>query len=392
MTEARFRIDGEELAIPLADVDASDAGFEVRSVPWSYRVRWHAGAPGDALARELAARPRDVLLVDPNVRELHLRALDAFADRTVVARADEAWKSLAEGVLPLVDVLARRGIGKGDRVVVVGGGIVQDVGAFAACVYKRGIPFVFWPTTLLSMCDSCIGGKTGINHHGAKNQLALFSAPREVTIAPAFLATLAPREVQSGLGEILKLHVTGGPAMLARYRALGPKRPGEVPPPDALRALILGALAVKRAVVEKDEFELGLRRSMNYGHTIGHAVEALSGYAIPHGHAVTIGMLVVDAIAAARGLLPRDEHAELRRLGLDLLDAATLRDLAALPPGDLTDLLGRDKKASGGEVTLIVLGAVGDMRFVRVPNDEALATTIREALRGIVAEAGERAR
>jgi 3-dehydroquinate synthase len=381
MNPARFTI--ESHAFEVADIDAPPERFEVRSVPRSYPVRWEDAAPA-ALVRELVlAAPGNVLVVDRNVQRLHLADLDVPADRVFVVDATEDFKTLTHGVLPLVAFFARREINKASRAIVVGGGITQDVGAFAACMFKRGTPFTLLPTTLLSMCDSCIGAKTGVNHDGAKNQLALFSAPREVVLCPAFLDTLAPREIQSGLGEILKLHVTGGPAALARYEALVPPGTGAKVLPDRLRPLILGALAVKRAVVEEDEFELDLRRSMNYGHTVGHAIESLTDYAIPHGHAVTIGMMVVDALSAARGLLSAGERARLDALGRDILGEASLAALRGVDLRRLTDLLGKDKKAVASKVAFVLVKAIGEMRFVALENDAALAAEIAAAVRAI---------
>ena len=378
MTVARFEIEGHRFEV--ADIDAPPSRFEVRSVPRSYPVRWDDRTPVEVVRELLLAAPGNVLVVDRNVQCLHLEGLDFPADRVFVVDATEEFKSLTAGVLPLLAFFARREINKSSRAIIVGGGITQDVGGFAACMFKRGTPFTLVPTTLLSMCDSCIGAKTGVNHDGAKNQLALFSAPREVALCPAFLDTLAPREIQSGLGEILKLHVTGGPEALRRYESLVPLGTGGAIVRDRLPALILGALAVKRAVVEEDEFELDLRRSMNYGHTVGHAIESLTEYAIPHGHAVTLGMLVVNALSARRGLLSSAERARLDALGRDILGEASREALRGVDLGRLTELLGKDKKAVASRVSFVLVASVGSMRFVAIENDAALAAEIAEVV------------
>ena len=374
MTDARFTI--QDRAFEVLDFDRAPERFEVRSVPRPYEVRWDDRAPRE-IVRELVLRaPGNVLVVDRNVQRLHLADLDVPADRVFVLDATEECKSLVQGVLPLIAFFSRREINKASQAIVVGGGITQDVAGFAACMFKRGTPFTLVPTTLLSMCDSCIGAKTGVNHDGAKNQLALFSAPRAVTICPTFLETLGPREVQSGLGEILKLHVTGGPEALRRYESLVPPGTAGTVVAERLKPLILGALAVKRAVVEADEFELDLRRSMNFGHTVGHAIESLSDYAIPHGHAVTIGMLVVNALSAHRGMLAPTEHARLTALGRDILGEGSRAVLRSLDLGRLTELLGKDKKAVASKVHFVLPEAIGEMRFVALENDAALAEEI----------------
>ena len=155
------------------------------------------------------------------------------------------------------------------------------------------------------MSDSCIGGKAGVNYKGAKNQLALFSAPNEVIINPSFINTLEKKDIQSGLGEILKLYITGGPAMLSTYdRCI---KNGTIVNKDDAKSLIMGALAIKKAVIELDEFELNIRKALNYGHTLGHAIESISNYAIPHGVAVVVGMMLVNQMSCERGLLARAE-------------------------------------------------------------------------------------
>jgi 3-dehydroquinate synthase len=381
MTDARFTI--EQTAFTVPDFERAPERFEVRSVPRSYGVRWDDRPPRDVVRELVLASAGNVLVVDRNVQRLHLADLDVPADRVFVIDATEEQKTLTHGVLPLLSFFARREINKSSRAIVVGGGITQDVAGFAACMFKRGTPFTLVPTTLLSMCDSCIGAKTGVNHDGAKNQLALFSAPREVVIDPRFLATLAPREVQSGLGEILKLHVTGGPAALDRYEALVPEGTAGAIDTTRLKPLILGSLAVKRSVVEVDEFELDLRRSMNLGHTVGHAIEALSDYAIPHGHAVTLGMLVVNALSAHRGMLPAAEHARLTRLGRDIVGADSLAALRGLDLARLTELLGKDKKAVASKVTFVLVEAIGALRFAALENDAALAAEIGEIVAGV---------
>jgi 3-dehydroquinate synthase len=150
-----------------------------------------------------------------------------------------------------------------------------------------------------------------------------------------------------------------------------------------LKPLILGALAVKRAVVEVDEFELDLRRSMNLGHTVGHAIEALSDYAIPHGHAVTLGMLVVNALSAHRGMLPADEHARLTRLGRDIVGADSLAALRRLDLGRLTELLAKDKKAVAATVAFVLVESIGALRFVALENHAALAAEIAAIVAGV---------
>ena len=244
-------------------------------------------------------------------------------------------------------------------------------------MYKRGIPWVFFPTTLLSMCDSCIGGKTGINYHHAKNQLALFSAPRRVTICTDFLRTLAPREIKSGLGEILKLFITGGSELLSLFPSYVTTQ-GDVKDFNSFKPLILGALGVKKQIVEKDEFELDLRKSLNYGHTLGHAIEVLSNYQIPHGQAVTMGVLLVNQLSCRRGLLSASDCAFIKSLSTHLFKTSSLsKDMVK----ELPLLLLKDKKAIGKEVNFVFIKKPGETIFVKLEVNPALTQEIMDIMK-----------
>ncbi|NDC39720.1 MAG: 3-dehydroquinate synthase [Proteobacteria bacterium] len=310
--------------------------------------------------------------MDQNVYRLHLQGLRIDPDRLFLLEATEEFKSLGLGVVAVVDWLARLGLTKTDCVIVIGGGITQDVGGFACHLFKRGIPWAFYPTTLLSMCDSCIGGKAGVNHRDAKNQLALFSAPREVCINPGFLNTLPEEEVRSGLGEVLKLHLIGGPRFFERYQELLSRAGSGIPRGSILHDLIWGSLLIKRAVIERDEFELNLRRSLNYGHTFGHAIESLTSFGIPHGKAVAIGMWVVNQLAVDEGLFSVTEHDAVTRAIKCLLDPHDLRQLASIDPKQLGAVLSTDKKNTGSKLNLVVPHQIGSTGFLPVENSETL--------------------
>jgi len=362
---ADFLVQGRKFTARTDMADLSE--FEVRSVPRPYKVTWSDEKDTFAGVRSIMEQNTgNVLFGDRKVFGLH--AGGHLPSRTMQVSATEEFKAL-DGVTDLIDFLMKGGFTKGEKLVVVGGGIMEDVGAFAGAVYKRGIRWCYFPTTLLSMCDSCIGGKTGINHAGAKNQLALFSAPAQVVINPNFLRTLDKRDCMSGMGEILKLFVTGGPHFMALYKS----RVKDGLPSDFshYKDLILSSLSIKRAVVEYDEFELDHRRSLNYGHTVGHVVEALSGYAIPHGQAVSIGMIIVNELAVRRGLLGRAECDDIKRLAFEIVDSDSMKAMRSLSTANILDLLQKDKKAVSGSVALVLIKTAGDTVFVKANLDAA---------------------
>jgi len=383
MSDLTFQIQDATFRVSSDDLAARE--LTVRSVPRSYRVRQAPGGALDEIRRVLASAPKARLLADERVHELHLGALALDPGRRLLLRASEETKSLTGGVVPVVDWLAEAGMTKSDPLVVVGGGIVQDIAGFAALLFKRGIPWTYLPTTLLSQCDSCIGAKAGVNHGRYKNQLALFSAPRDVVVDPAFLATLAEEELRSGLGEILKLHLTGGAHFVERFAAALDAAPAGLPSLEAIRALTWGALVVKRAVIERDEFELDLRRALNYGHTIGHAIENLSGFAIPHGKAICLGMAIVNQVAVNRGILAPAAHAAVLRLVDRVVDDRARQALGRLDLGQLRDALSRDKKNTGSTLNLVVMAEVGRLAFLAVENDDRFASELGEIVRSLAA-------
>ncbi len=241
------------------------------------------------------------------------------------------------------------------------------------------------PTTLLAQGDSSVGGKTALNHKQTKNLLALFSAPRKIITDTGFLATLPDEDWYSGAGEIFRLCITGGESALVELERLHPALLQH----DLERTtdLIRIALIVKKAVVEHDEFELDIRRSMNYGHSFGHALEALANYRISHGVGVTIGILVENEISYLRGVLPAPERMRLLQLGNRLISAGSWNLFRDLRLDGILDLLKRDKKTEGAVLKLATLRCIGKIEFIDLPMDSqgeaemrAAATSVIEAL------------
>ena len=372
MNDILFTVEKNTYTIP-ADY-AERTSFTVKSCPRPYDVVWDpAEKPQDTAARVFNENPKNILVVDRNVYDLYFKEKKLDTSRIYFIDASEENKTM-QTVLDLASFLEKQRFTKGEKLIAVGG-ITEDITAFIGAAYKRGIYWEFFPTTLLSMCDSCIGGKTGINYNKAKNQMALFSAPRRVVINQNFLKTLRPREIKSGLGEILKLSVTGGKALVDRYASLVEN--AEVRNFDDFRPLILGALWVKKAIVEDDEFELNIRRSLNYGHTVGHAVETLTDYAVPHGQAVALGMIVVDRLSANRGLLGEQNRLDVKKLAKELLNSD---QTAGLHTQGLLDLIQKDKKTIGNKTNFVVITDLGKTVFLPVELDAAAQKELTEII------------
>lgn len=285
-------------------------------------------------------------------------------------------------VLAICDFFNNSNATKNSMVFVIGGGIVQDLGAYACAMFKRGIPWTYIPTTLLSQSDSCIGGKTAVNHNQTKNILALFSSPRSVQIDINFLKSLSELDYLSGGGEIFKLLLTGGERGLQKFEdnVDGFLKRDQ----NAILDLISASLSIKKLVIEHDEFELDIRRSMNYGHSIGHAFESLSKYKIPHGVGVTMGVFVENRISLNRGLLNIKEEARIMKAGLRLIPKSMMSILKNLEIEKVLPFLSKDKKVEGSMLKLSTLSAIGFMKFIDLPMDQSGLSEVILATREVV--------
>ncbi len=264
-------------------------------------------------------------------------------------------------------------------VVGIGGGIVCDVTGFVASTFLRGLDFGLVPTTLLSQVDASVGGKNGVNLGGYKNMVGVFNQPRFVLCDPSLLACLPAREIRSGLAEVVK-HALIGDASLFDCLEAHPDRALRLEP-GWIQSVLHRSLAVKAAFVGCDERESGPRRTLNFGHTLGHAVERCTG--LSHGQAVAAGMAFAVRFSAKKGFLPREQarriQALLKRLGLP----HTIVGRGA----ELTAALRRDKKREGSEIHFVFLEAIGRPRIGRVSIQE-LETMVEESVRPGAANEG----
>lgn len=251
----------------------------------------------------------------------------------------EHAKSMAT-VESLCREFAQWGLTRADCVVGVGGGIVTDTAGFAAASYHRGVPVVHVATTLVAQVDAAIGGKTGVNIPEGKNLIGAYWQPSGVLCDTELLATLPPREFRCGLGEIAKYHFLGGEGIEAL----------------PLEEQVAACVAIKAAVVSGDEREGGARATLNYGHTLAHAIEIAGGHDLRHGEAVAIGLIFAAELAFRLGRIDADRVAEHRRV-VGAYDLPISLPLGLTNP-DLISLMGRDKKALNG-ITFVLDGANG---------------------------------
>ena len=328
----------------------------------------------ETLSRSLEPGPCAVL-TDSTVGPLHAAPVCEALERagwrvtdTLEVPAGEPSKSLG-AYADTVRRLAQLGLTRDATLFALGGGVVGDLGGFVAATYMRGINLVMLPTSLLAMVDSSVGGKVGVDLPEGKNLVGAFVRPRLVAADLDWLGTLPERELSNGLAEALKMGLLAGGDFFDDLRLLEHARTGD---PEALLPLVLHSVRFKARVVAEDEMEGGLRAILNYGHTIGHALEAAASYALPHGAAVAAGM-----VAAA--LISRDHFGkDLTGLHADLLRSAGLPpSVPGVDTGQAFLAMGRDTKRSGsdaaGERRFVLLEDVGKpVRGVPVDGDEAL--------------------
>jgi 3-dehydroquinate synthase len=314
-------------------------------------------------------------IVDEQVATLYREAFAAFADAPLhVLAATEAEKTL-QGVERALLALQAAGGNKNTTIVAVGGGITQDVATLAAHLWYRGVPYVYVPTTLLAMADSCIGAKCAVNLGAFKNQLGTFQSPQRVLVCERFIDTLADDDVRSGYGEIVKLAIVESAAAFAKLRADVTADGFRGP---SLSSHVRSSLETKRRIIEIDEHERDLRRILNFGHTFGHALESVTHHAVPHGLAVVWGMDVANFIAWRRGLLARKVYEEVHAF---IAERFAYRGAGSYDAAAIFAAMTRDKKASGGRIALILAHALGDVRVVPSVLDARLEADIRDYVR-----------
>ncbi len=329
-----------------------------------YPVRIGLGIRMDVVPQVREAAPgvtRWVVISDENVAPPYGGDVAASLESAglggelLTVPAGEAHKNRSQWAA-LTDTMLELGFGRDGGVIAVGGGVVGDLAGFVASTFMRGIPVVQMPTSLLAMIDASVGGKTGVDTDHGKNLVGAFHPPRLVLVDPETIATLPRPERSNGLAEALKhgaiLDAGYGERVVASASAVLDADP------DAVLGVVHRSVEIKADVVSRDEREGGLREVLNFGHTIGHAIEQASGYALPHGRAVARGMLWEAALGEALGTTGAGTEDHLRRW----FAAAELpSERGALDPGTTVDLVRLDKKVRGGDPRVVLLSRIGDV-------------------------------
>ena len=321
------------------------------------------------LVRASAGGERAFVVTDTNVGPLYLERVRAslegagYETASLAFEAGEASKRAGTWARCL-EAIAQAGLTRDDVVVALGGGVVGDLAGFAGASYMRGCAVAQVPTSLLAMVDSSVGGKTAIDLEAGKNLAGAFWQPRVVVADPRCLATIDHDLLTDSCGEVIKHGVLADPALFAELER-APINSGNYPEDD-LAAVIARNIEIKRDVVDADEHERGVRQTLNLGHTIGHAVEAASGFALGHGTCVAIGLCAIARAAAATGACDEQVARRIERV----VDAHGLPTDTLLDHARIVELAAHDKKRHGDGVNVIVPRAIGSVEVRRVSMGE----------------------
>lgn len=373
-------IESTELIFDFSILERNE--FQVKSNPYDYIVKF---LTLNELIIKLEHytqlnRSKHFLFVDSNVNRLYKNLWANQATYTIDAL--EKNKTV-DSSFKLVDTLISYAFTKKETLISIGGGITQDVSAFTRSIYKRGVNWAFIPTTLLAMSDSCIGAKSAINYGTTKNLIGVFSSPREVLICVEFLNTLSQRDILSGFGEIIKLAIVGGEQTLEIFNNAINNSENSTNFNDKLIKL---ALLVKKSVIEIDEFEENIRKALNYGHTLGHAIEPLVDFSIPHGVAVSIGMYIENRLSNIYGQLSMNECETLNSLILKYIDRESLMFLKDVVLTDIIDNIKKDKKTLGDQVYISVPYKIGHFNMLPIEINSGFENKLSNILQDLIQE------
>jgi 3-dehydroquinate synthase len=317
---------------------------------------------------------RRFVVSSPVIWRLHGARLQHIADgaEPILIPDGERFKNL-QSVSRIYEALIRAGADRGSAIVAVGGGVVGDTAGFAAATFLRGIPLAHVPTTLLAQVDSSIGGKVGVNHTLGKNLIGAFHQPAVVAVDPLLLDTLPRREFRSGLYEVVKYGVIASRDLFDRVardtKGIFAREA------DVLLPAIVESCRIKARVVSADEREGGLRRILNFGHTVGHALEAVTKYRrYRHGEAIALGMLAAADLSVARGALAERERQALAQLIAQLGPLPAVSDLTT---NEILEAIRRDKKVVNGRLHFVLAIEIGATMTVDDVTEEELRAVLK---------------
>ncbi len=336
----------------------------IQSHKGPYHVSFQENISLDTLTDDILQKSH--VIIDKTVAEIYKNKLSQIqnAQSVLYIEATEQNKSL-EQFPQYISHLVSNKIRRNHQLIAIGGGIIQDITCFLAATLLRGVNWWFIPTTLLAQADSCIGSKSSINCAGAKNILGTFTPPNKILIYTEFLQTLGVHELHSGIGEMIKVHAINGAEALNKisldYDNLFTNQ-------YTLLQYLKRSLEIKKDIIEQDEFDQHIRNIMNYGHTFGHAIEAATQYAIPHGIAVTIGMDMANYLASKYDSNKQTFYKQMHPILKRNYQAFSKH---TIPFDIFLNAISKDKKNEGkNSISAILPDELGQIRKIKLDNND----------------------
>jgi 3-dehydroquinate synthase len=304
----------------------------------------------DTFENTIDIKDGDCVIIDSNIK------LDIKCDNIITIDSDETMKEYSH-IFNIINEIVDNGFKRNNRLIAIGGGVVQDITGFISSILYRGVDWVFYPTTLLAQGDSCIGSKTSINLGKYKNLVGNFYPPSNIVIDGDFLKTLPEKQIMSGIGEMTHYFLIDGKDNF-RYINIDNR--------DNLDEMIYRSLMIKKKMIEIDEFDQNERKVFNYGHSFGHAIETITNYGIPHGIAVSYGMSISNYISYSLGYMNEESLYEMEEL---LKPIYSYIYLPKIDIDDYIEILKKDKKNVGDDLGLILTRGSGDMFLEQISVD-----------------------
>tara|TARA_B100000963_G_scaffold357374_1_gene379427 strand:+ start:202 stop:1338 length:1137 start_codon:yes stop_codon:yes gene_type:complete len=341
--------------------------FRIKSGLRDYYVNISNNALG--IIKKSISNDKNLFIIDKKIYNHYFKK---FKNKNIyIIESSENIKNI-EISNKIIDFFIKKKVTKLSQVYAIGGGIIQDIVGYSCCVYKRGIPWIFVPTTLLGMTDSCVGGKVALNYKNTKNLYGLFSAPKKVVISLNFLETLSNTDYVSGIGEAFRLHITGGPKTFKIFsndieNIITKKK-------SVVKKMIYRSLIIKKTIVEFDEYEKDIRRSMNFGHSIGHAYESLLDYRIPHGLAISIGICIELLIFENK--ISKKMFENIINVFIQFFPKKYLSLIKNIKLNNINEILIKDKKTLGHLIKIAIPLRFGEIEFISKKLDKELIKKI----------------
>lgn len=321
--------------------------------------------PDTGFFTDLAGKENAQFVIDEKVYHLYEELFASIPSQRLILVEPLEQNKVIDTALEICQAITEIPAKRNATLISIGGGIIQDITGFVANITYRGIHWIFVPTTLLSACDSCIGGKTSLNYKKYKNLLGTFYPPDEIHICSRMFETLTEKDYESGLGEVVKFNIMAGMEGLCNIEdsmddLLARK-------PDTVNRFVHTSLSFKKTFIEEDEFDRGERIKLNFAHTFGHAIEVITEYRIPHGTAVAIGMIMANHISRERGLLEQDVVSRSEEVLLKVIhiDAGLLDH----PLEEYIRAIRKDKKQIDASLTAVLISSYGKKGELTVVHD-----------------------